>query len=77
MRGPACVTDAVETLHRIQLQRVFEVAQLALRPAHPQTAVLEHGQSRGIIAAVFQAFQAVQDDGHGWPESDITDDSAH
>ena len=37
---PAGVADPVSAVHRVQPQRVFQVAQLALRAPDPQAVVL-------------------------------------
>ena len=77
VRRPARVADAVEALHRIQLQHFFQVAQLAGGAPHRQAAVFEHRETSRIVAAVFQPLQAVKNDGDSFPWSDVADNSAH
>ena len=38
---------------------------------------LHHGDAGGIIAAIFEALQAVENQGHDGFRADVTDNSAH
>src|SRR5215469_8372015 len=58
--GPAGVPDPGFAEKRIPHQPRFQVAELALGATPGQTAVLKRGDSRRIIAAVFQAFESAE-----------------
>jgi hypothetical protein len=77
VRGPASMPDPVQPLQRIQLQDVFQIAQFALCAAHFQAVALLHRDPRRVIPAVFQPFQAVKNNRHGLPRSDVANDSAY
>jgi len=52
--------------------------QFPWRATDFQLAVfLHHGDAGGIIAAIFEAFQAVENQGHDGFGADVTDNSAH
>src|SRR5664280_1335288 len=78
MRGPAGMADAVGAVERLQADDLFQVAQLALGAAHLQaTAVAGHSNAGGVIAAIFKATQAVNDDRHNSLFSDVSNNPAH
>src|SRR5215470_12052182 len=56
--GPAGVADAGLAEQRILHQPRFQVAEFALGATPGQTPVLKRGDSRRIIATVFQAFES-------------------
>ena len=61
VRGPARVADAVDAFERRDADGFFEVVQLAGSAANFQLAVvLHHGDAGGVIAAIFEAVQPVQ-----------------
>src|ERR1700674_1383338 len=76
--GPARVADAVGALDGRFPQDFLEVAQLARGATDFELAVLgDNGDSRGVIAAIFELPQALDDYGHNFFRSDITDDSTN
>jgi hypothetical protein len=78
MRGPAGMADAVIAVDGIEAQNVFEVAEFPRRAANAEgLIVLVNGHARGIVSAVFEAFQAIHDDGNGALRPYITHYSAH
>jgi len=78
MRRPAGVADSVSAFDGRFLQGFFEIAQFPGRAANFQFAVLRYdGDSRRIIAAIFQFAQAFNDDRNDLLRPDITDNSAH
>ena len=62
---------------RLRAQALLEVLELAHGAPAVQLAVLHHGDARGVIAAVLEAAQALDDDRHRLPRSDVADDPAH
>src|SRR5437764_15280353 len=75
---PACVTDAEGAFERCDPDGFFKIAELALRAADLQAvSIAADGDARGIISAVFQAAQPVNDDGDHLLISDIANNSAH
>src|SRR5258708_25649812 len=78
MGGPTRVADAVGGLAGGVLQDFFQNAQLARSATDLELAVLgDHSDSGGIVAAVFQLAQALNDHGHNFFRSDVTDNSTH
>jgi hypothetical protein len=76
--GLTRVADAVDALERALANRFFEISQLAGGAANVELAVLgDYGDSGGIIAAIFQAAQAVQNERDDFFIPDVTNDSAH
>ena len=78
VRGPARVADAVDSIERSGANRLFEIAQLAGRAPDLELAVVANDRdSGGIISAIFQALEAVEDEGHNTLRADVADDAAH
>ena len=77
--GPAGVADAEGAGEGVVGDEGFEVAELAGGAAKLELAVgcAGDGDAGGVIAAVFQAAQAFDDDGHGRIGADVSDDSTH
>ena len=76
--GPAGVADAVDAVERLQPNRLFQVAELALAAADFELAVVAHHRdARRVVAAVFQPLQPVQQDGDDGFLTNVADDSAH
>ena len=64
VRGPAGVSDAVSAVERLQADDFFQIAQLAFGAANLQAfAIARDRDARGVVAAVFQPPQALDDDG--------------
>ena len=79
MRGPARVANSVGAVHRLLTDDFFEIAQLARGAAQLQAIVAAgHGNARGVVAAVFEAPQSIEDDLDHIPlAAYVADDSAH
>ena len=78
VRGPACVGNAKVTGNGVRGQFVLEGAHLADGAPSPHVAVGgQHGDARGIIAAVFEALEAVDQQRHHVAPGDRPDYSAH
>jgi len=77
--GPAGVADAEGAGDGAGGENGFEVAQLAGGATELQGAVgaAGDGDAGGVIAAVLEAAQALDDDGHGGIGADVSDDSTH
>ena len=77
--GPAGVADAEGAVERIVGDEGFEVAEFAGGAAELHDAVggSSDGDACGVIAAVFEAAQAFDDDGHGGIGANVSDDSTH
>ncbi len=75
--GPAGVADAggaAGTLFGDLFDEVVHATDLA---GHVEPAVLLHGDARGIIAAILQAFEALEQNWGCFLTSDVTYDSTH
>src|SRR5580658_2279110 len=76
--GPARVPDPVNAFQRGRANGFFQVVQLARRAPNFQLAVFSHDGNAGrIVAAIFQALQAVQNQRHYGLVANVTDNSAH
>ncbi len=75
--SPAGVSDADIALDRRLRQRRGQVAQLADIAADGDAAVLDDCDAGGIIAAIFQTPQAIQNHLRGVVRADVTDDATH
>jgi hypothetical protein len=78
VRCPARVRDAQMTVDRRFVQRVLEHPDLAHgAQATHLAAAIQDGDAGRVVAAVFQAAQALDQDGNDVSISDRADDSAH
>jgi hypothetical protein len=79
MRGPAGVADAECAFEGVLAENFFKIGELAGGAADIERGAgrAADGDSRGIIATVFEATQSLNDDGNYFLFADITDDSAH
>src|SRR6267154_2376366 len=78
MRGPAGVPNSISSVDWRFLDDLFQVAQLAGRAANFQFArSVDHRDTRGVIAAVFQFAQPFDNDRNNLFVPDIADNSAH
>jgi hypothetical protein len=59
VRGPARVADAGVTEQRIGLEHSFEIAQLAFGAPTPESSILHGGDAGGVITAILEALQRV------------------
>src|SRR5258707_1365155 len=76
--GPASVSDSVSAVERLQPDDLFQIAQLAFGPADLQAiAVAAHRNPRGVIPAIFQTPQSLNDDRDYPLLADVSHDSAH
>ncbi len=78
VRGPAGVADAVDAFERGDADGLFQVAQLSGGAANFELAVVaDDGDARGVIAAIFEAAQAVENERYDALRPDIADNAAH
>ena len=78
VRGPAGVADAVDAIERRDANGFFEILQLAGGAADFEFAVgLHYGDAGGIVAAIFEAFEAVKDYRDDALGADVADNAAH
>jgi hypothetical protein len=72
--GPAGVADAVGTVERMFAQDLFEVDELALGAADLNCGAggAADGDAGGVIAAIFEAAQALDDGASGSPSSRVS-----
>src|SRR5207245_5704395 len=75
--GPAGVPDAERPLEAREAQGFLQVAELACAPHDLESAAVHDRYAGGIIAAVFEAAEAVQEDRADLLVSDVPDDPAH
>ncbi len=78
MGGPAGVGDADAAFERFRGDGVYQLGHLAERAQAPHAAAgAQHGETRGVITAILQPLQPLQQDGRHGPLSDGADDAAH
>src|SRR5579872_6418531 len=78
VRGPARVPNAISAGQRFQADGFFQVAQLALgAPQLQPVPVARHRNSRGIVAAILQPPQPLNDDRNYTFLADIANNATH
>ena len=80
--GLPCVAQRVwpmpvEPCSGDRFRQLFEIAQLALGATPPELPVLDGGDARGIIAAIFEALQRVDQLLGDRPFAEDANDAAH
>src|SRR5580704_5955417 len=76
--SPTRMTQAVDAINRIVANGLLEIWQFAGGAANLHMAVLaDHGDACGVVSAVFQASQPVQDQGYNFLRANVSDDAAH
>ncbi len=71
------MTDAAEAGERLALDACREVGELALGAAPHDPAALQRRDSRAVVAAVFEALQAVHEPAGHRIDADDPDDATH
>ena len=78
VRRPARVRDADPAVLRRRGELVLEFGDLAYRPAQAYVSfAVDDRDPGGIIAAILEATQALDENGHNIAFRDRTNDSAH
>ena len=77
MGRPARMADADRAGERLLLQDGAEIAELSFRAAAVDPAILQRRDAGGIVAAIFEALQAVEQQGSHFRLADDADDAAH
>src|SRR5258706_2865141 len=77
MRRPACVPDSVGAFDGRFLQHFFQIAQFSWSAADFQLAIVDYGDARRVIAAIFELAQAFDYDRDDLFRSNVTDNSTH
>src|SRR5439155_4998567 len=76
--GPAGMPDADGSGQRALAQDALEILDAPGRaPDLQRPRRRQHGDTSRVIAAVFEALEALQDDAHGTLVSDVADDPTH
>jgi hypothetical protein len=74
---PAGVTDAERARQRPLTEDTFEILEPAGGAAHVQGAVVEDRDARGVVAAILESLQSLDDDADRALVPDVSDDSTH
>jgi hypothetical protein len=77
VRGPARVAHAEAALERLLRQLRLEVRQLAFGAHDFHAAAVDDGDSRAVVAPVFELLQTADEYRHHITCADVSDDSAH
>src|SRR6185295_13181160 len=75
--GPAGVADAEPAGDRMFEEPLLQDLELARTLLEEEFLPVEDDDARGVVAAVLEAAQAVDDDGQGVAFADVTNDAAH
>jgi hypothetical protein len=76
--GPARVADAVSAVERAQANDLFEVAQFAFGAADLEVVVfVDDGDTGGVVAAIFELPQTIDDERHNLFIAYVTNNSTH
>src|ERR1044071_3671659 len=75
--GPTRMTDAHRARDRLAAQHRFEIAQFAFAAANRDMAVVQNRNTGGIVTAIFQFSQALENEGRCFACADVADDAAH
>jgi hypothetical protein len=72
------MADAVGAVDGREVNGLFEIVELAGGAADVELILsIDEGYAGGVVAAVFQAAQAIQKNGERLTAADIANDSAH
>src|SRR4051794_28573384 len=74
---PTRMADSSMPIQRLLLEPLFKVLELAFGAPPIQVIAFERGDARRIVAAVFQAFQGIDELLGNRSASQYPDDSAH
>ena len=77
VRGPARVADARRAHQRLGFQLLLEITQLAFGAAPGEMSVLDGGDARRVIAAIFETLQRVDELLCHRPFAEDANDAAH
>src|SRR5580698_1067036 len=78
VRSPARVADSVSTVERLKADYFFQIAQFAFGAPHLQAfAVTADGDPGGVVAAILQTPQPLNNDRDNLLLTDVSHDSAH
>ena len=77
MGGPARMADAGIACQRLGRQQGFQVAQLALGTAPLDAMAIHSGDARGIVAAIFEALERIDQHFRDRPFPEDANNSAH
>src|SRR5260370_785316 len=77
MRGPARVNDAQRTGHGFGVDGFGERLDAADTFAQMQAVAVQRADARGVITAIFEPPEAVEQQWAGGFFPDVTDDSTH
>ena len=76
--GPTSVTDAVGAIERTETNGLFEIAQFSFRAADLEVVTfIDDGDAGGVVAAVFEFSQPIDDERHNLFIAYVTNDSTH
>src|SRR6185369_4330563 len=77
VRGPAAVAEPDLAVHGRRRQQVGQLADLADAAAQLQPAAVQDGDARRVVAPVFEALEALEQDRRNLLAADVPDDAAH
>ena len=77
MGRPARVADADRAVQRLVLQPALEIDQLAFGAAAAKLAMLDGRDAGGIIAAIFEPLQRIDEERRDRRLADDSNNSAH
>src|SRR4030095_534046 len=75
--GPARVADAERAGQRLLSQHALEHLDAAGGAPDVKRALVEHRDARGVVAAILEPLQSLDDDADRALVTDVADDSTH
>ena len=77
MRSPARMAHAKSAMERLVVQLGLEVGELPLGADDFDAAAVHDGDSRAVVASIFELLQSADQNRHDITRADVSDDSAH
>src|SRR5689334_5007166 len=74
---PTGVANSDRPKHRVAINGIFEILELAFTPANGNMAIAQDGDSRRVVAAVLQLAEAFQNQWCRFTLADVTYNAAH
>src|SRR5690606_2655783 len=76
--GPAGVAEAMAAGERLLFEQIAQAVELAFGLDGGELAVLaDHHHSGGVVAAIFEALEAIDEQRHDLAIADVSNDSTH
>jgi hypothetical protein len=75
--GPSGVADSQVARDRVLGEQILEDADFTLGPPNVYPIAIMHGNTCGIVSAIFESLEAFKEDVGSGGSSDVPDDATH